>query len=83
MTSDGSSGLVGPHRVFTEIHRNLEENHLIMSVYLTNVVEMYRNGFQVSIEVLFLGFKESEVNKDVTDSGGVCRQEAFKGFEKV
>ena len=87
VNSDGSRGLVGgPHRVFTEIHRNLKENHLSMSAYLTDVVKMYKRGFQVSNEASFLGFKESEVNKDVSDSWVFVNKrplKVWKRFEQV
>ena len=57
VNSYGSRGLVGdPHRVFTEIHRNLKANHLSMSAYLTDVVKTYKHGIQVSNEVSHLGF---------------------------
>ena len=87
VNSDGSRGLVGgPHRVFTEIHRNLKENHLSVSAYLTDVVKTYKRGFQVSNEVSFFGFKESEVNKDVSDSWVFVNKrplKVWKRFEQV
>ena len=70
VNSDGSRGLVGgPHRIFTEIHKNLNGSHLSMSAYITNVVKTYKSGFKASLEVPFLGFKESDKNMDLSYSG--------------
>ena len=67
VNSDGSRGLVGdPHRIFTEIRKNLNGSHLSMSAYVTNVVKTYKSGFKASLEVPFLGFKESDNNMDLS-----------------
>ena len=69
LNSDGSRGLVGgPHRVFTEIQKNLKGNHLIMSAYLTDIVKTYKSGFELSIDVPLLGFKEIESNENFSKS---------------
>ena len=64
LNSDGTRGLVGgPHKVFTEIHKNLKGTHLSMSAYLNKVVQVYQNGFSLSIDVPLLGTKNFELNE--------------------
>ena len=55
----------GPH---TEIHKNLNGNHLIMNTYLTDIVKTYKSGVQLRIDVPFLGFKEIESNENFSES---------------
>ena len=56
---DGSRGIVGgPHRVFTEVHKSLGGNHMIMSAYLSNIVKICQNRFKLDLGISLLGFKE-------------------------
>ena len=54
LNSDGYRGIIGgPHRVFTEIHKNLKGNHLITSAYLTDIARMYKSGVQLRLSASF------------------------------
>ena len=63
LNADGSRGMVGgPHRVFTEIHKNMKGNHLSMSAYLVDIVNIYQNGFKLSLDLPLVGGKELDFN---------------------
>jgi len=47
LNSDGSKGLVGgPHRIFSEIQRNFQGNHVSTSAYVTQMANSYREGYE-------------------------------------
>ena len=61
LSLDGSRGLVGgPHKVFTEVHNKFKGSHLSMSAYFTEIVNTYRRGFKISLDVPLLGFEEAK-----------------------
>ena len=58
---DGSSGVVaGPHWVFTQIHKNLNETHLSMGAYISESVNIYKNSLQLSLSIPLLNGKAYE-----------------------
>ena len=78
LSSNGTRGVIGgPHRIFTEIHNNLKGTHLSMSAYMTDVVNAYRYGFQLSLDVPLLGNEEFEPNMDCLPDDRCRNAEAY------
>ena len=58
LNPDGSRGIVGgPHRIFTEVHKNLG-SHLSMGAYLTDIAQAYQNGYKLSVDISLLDMNE-------------------------
>ena len=78
LSPDGSRGLVGgPHKVFTEIHKSLSNNHMYnMSTYFSEIAEKYRNGFKIGIDTSLLYEKANVVPLDEGKMG-------FDDFNKL
>ena len=56
---DGSRAIVGgPHNIFSEVHKNLGNNHVNTGVYFTKLAQIYRNGYLVSFDTSLLYVKE-------------------------
>ena len=59
---DGSRGIVaGPHRYITEILQSLNQSHMSLGAYLTDMANAFRDGFRVSLDVSLLNGKDLEV----------------------
>ena len=58
---DGSRGIIGgPHRIFSEIEKQLKGTHLSLGAYLTDVFSSYQKGYKLSVEVPMLGTKYND-----------------------
>ena len=65
---DGSRGVIcGPHKSFAAVYHSLGDNPQVMSAYLTEVAQNYRNGWILGLEVPLLGNKEM-IGDDFCDS---------------
>ena len=59
---DGSRGIVaGPHRYITEIFQSLNQSHMSLGAYLTDMAKAFRDGYRVSLDVSLLNGSELEV----------------------
>ena len=57
---DGSRGVVGgPHRIVSEIHKNLGNNYTNTSAYFESLTQIYKNGYQLSLDTSHLYVKEN------------------------
>ena len=57
VNSDGFRGVVaGPHRIFSEIHMSLGNNHIRTSAYFQEMTKFYKLGYQLSLDACLLGF---------------------------
>ena len=85
MGSDGSRGIVaGPHRIFSEIHKCLGNNHVNMSAYIKEVTQIYKFGYQVSLDTSLLGIKEflPERNEIMFDDKGTFPHQSESDSEE-
>ena len=81
LSSDGSRGLVGsPHKVFTEVHNKFKGSHLSMSAYFTEIVNTYRRGFKISLDVPLLGFEAKTLSKPQNDDEDNFEYKAYHGL---
>ena len=56
---DGSTGVVGgPHTSFAGVFNRLGQNHVTMSLYLTEIVKTYQSGYRMNLDVSLLGYKK-------------------------
>ena len=54
--ADGSRGVVaGNHRVFTALEKQLGGTHLTLQAYCSQMLQAYRNGFNIDIDTPMLG----------------------------
>ena len=59
VSPDGSRGIVGgPHRIFSEIHKNLG-THVNMSAYFAKMVYACQNSFNLRLDTSLLDIKET------------------------
>ena len=59
---DGSRGIVaGPHRYITEILQSLNQSHMSLGAYLTDMAKAFRDGYRVSLDVSLLNGTDLEV----------------------
>ena len=57
VNSDGSRGVVAePHRIFSEIHTSLGNNHIRTSAYFQEITKFYKLGYQHCLDTCLLGF---------------------------
>ena len=85
MSSDGSRGIVaGLHRIFSEIHKRLGNNHVNMSAYIKEVTQIYKFGYQVSLDTSLLGIKEflPERNEIMFDDKGTFPHQSESDSEE-
>ena len=85
MGSDGSRGIVaGPHRMFFEIHKRLGNNHVNMSAFVKEVTQIYKVGYQVSLDTSLLGIKEflPERNEIMFDDKGTFPHQSESDSEE-
>ena len=65
----GLLGVIGgPHRVFTEGEKQLNGNYTNMQSYFTDMLQLYRYGYKVSLDVPLLNCKPFD---EVTCDGSV------------
>ena len=48
--------MAGPHRIFSEIHMSLGNNHIRTSAYFQEMTKFYKLGYQHSLDTCLLGF---------------------------
>ena len=81
---DGSRGIIGgPHRIFSEIEKQLKGTHLSLGAYLTDVLSSYQKGYKLSVEVPMLGTKynDSFVDEVISDNDDSNEKQRFdSGF---
>ena len=59
---DGSRGMVaGPHRFITEILKSLNQSHMSLGAYLTDMARAFRDGYRISLDVSLLNGTDLEV----------------------
>ena len=57
---DGSRGIVGgPHRIVSEIHKKLGNNYVNTIAYFESLTQIYKNGYQLSLDTSHLYVKEN------------------------
>ena len=77
---DGTRGVIGgPHKVFTEIHRQNNSHH---TSYLTQQYKLYQMGYQVNPDNHLLGIKlnkQFDTHDDIKeDESSKCNSDMFQ-----
>ena len=61
---DGSRGFIaGPHRVFNKVAKQLKSANMSLGSYCAKIVELYKDGYKVSLDMSLLGAK---IHDDIT-----------------
>ena len=56
---DGTRGVIGgPHRVFTELKKQINWTHWTAESYFSETLRVFRKGYQVNVDVPLLGCKK-------------------------
>ena len=84
VNSDGSRGVVaGPHRVFSQIHKNLGNNHIRTSAYFKEMTKIYNSAYQISLDTSIIGFPLDRNEILFKDSVTLPNQSGSESNEKM
>lgn len=76
--ADGTRGVVGgPHQIFTAVDNHFTITNENKSVFFSDQLRKYANGFRLNPDVSLLGFKPFDVDFDVNTCNGVTTVDAY------